>query len=342
MNAITTPNRILRRLAAAATCVSSIAAGSALGQVATVPTTNTTDLAAALNPSGLTITSVTIRKAAAGQIGTYNHFAIAPVTIHSGVVMSSGSVAAIGPLVEVLDSLYEPSSPPPAVNSAMVMDPDSGGTPEFDDYGDQGNHIENFTASFDVAALEVHFFLEEDSQVQFDFIFGSVEYPFWTSQFTDAFVVFLDGVTPNDQIAFDNGGSAVQVGSSFAGLTTTDDKNTAFAAPHGLIHHLTTTTERLDSGAHTLIFEVGDVNDHILDSAVFIANLRAGTGTTGTHPSDDCRADHDGHNGVTIDDLFLFLYDWFENETDADFNGLNGVTIDDLFLYFNAYFVGCP
>jgi hypothetical protein len=79
----------------------------------------------------------------------------------------------------------------------------------------------------------------------------------------------------------------VQVGSSFAGLETTGDRNSAFSNPHGLIHHLTTTSAVLDAGHHFLIFEVGDVNDHILDSAVFIANLRAEAGPPGTHETED-------------------------------------------------------
>jgi hypothetical protein len=280
------------------------------GQISATPTMDPNALGAALNPIGLTITSVVVRNGLPGQFGAYAHFTLPPVTIRDGLVMSSGSVAALGPLAEVLDPNYDPCCPPSVVSNQMNADID-GGTAEFNAYGTAPGHIENFTASFDVAALEVHFTIPEDSQIKFDFIFGSVEYPFWTSSFTDAFLVFLDGTAPANQIAFDLSGSAVQVGSSFAGLTVTNDRNTAFASPHGLIHHLTTTTERLDAGPHTLIFEVGDVNDHILDSAVFIANLRTGSGTTGTGPSDDCRADFNGSGAANIQDIFDFLSAWF-------------------------------
>ena len=44
----------------------------------------------------------------------------------------------------------------------------------------------------------------------------------------------------------------------------------------------TFTMAPLAAGDHTLIFEVGDVNDHILDSAAFITNLHAGPGSGGT------------------------------------------------------------
>jgi len=330
------------RLAVAIATLTFLAgAATSRAQFSTTPTTDPAALAAALTPTGLTITSVVIRSGVPGQIGTYSHFTALPVTIRDGIVLSSGNVAALGPLAEVQDPAYDPSSPPAAVNSQMNADI-TGGTPEFNDYGSHGNHIENFTESFDVAAVEVHFTIPEDSQIKFDFIFASVEYPFWTSSFTDAFLVFLDGIDPNSQIAFDSTGSAVQVGSSFAGLTETDDVNTAFASPHGLIHHLTTTTQRLDAGAHTLIFEAGDVNDHILDSVAFITNLRTGTGTVGTGPSDDCRTDFDGSGTINVQDIFDFLTAWFDGERDADFNGSHAIEVQDIFAFLAAWFAGCP
>jgi hypothetical protein len=111
-----------------------------------------------------------------------------------------------------------------------------------------------------------------------------VEFPCWTSSYTDSFLVFLDATDPASQITFDRNGSPVQVGVSFTNLVSTADQNTAFADPHGLLRTLITTSKVLSAGDHTLWFEVGDVNDHILDSAVFIANLRTGTGVVGTEP----------------------------------------------------------
>jgi hypothetical protein len=65
-----------------------------------------------------------------------------------------------------------------------------------------------------VAALQVNFTLSSPNQVGFDFIFGSVEFPEFTSDFTDAFVAFLDGATPANQIIFDASNNAVQVGAT--------------------------------------------------------------------------------------------------------------------------------
>jgi hypothetical protein len=319
-----------------AIALAALASTFAGAQISTTPTQDEDLLAAALHPAGLTINSVRIVNGVAGQFGTYTSFSLPPVSIHDGIVLSSGDVSSMGPLAEVLDPWYDPASPPPQVNSWMVQDGSSGGTSEFDNYGLKGGNIENFYGCYDVAAIEVEFELDEPSQVKFDFIFGSVEYPYWTSQFTDAFVVFLDGTDPENQVTYDASGSAVQVGSSFAGLETTADVNTAFSAPHGLIHHLTTTTAELDKGTHTLIFEVGDVNDHILDSAAFITRLRTGVGNEGTEPTEDCPADLNGDDVVDGADLGMLLADW-GRDADADFNEDDTVDGADLGVLLAAW-----
>lgn len=339
-------------------------AGAASAQVATVPTTNTDALRTALQGNGVTITQIIVKNGAANQIGTFSNFRTLPVTIHNGVCLSSGDVTNLAPLPEVLDPAYDPASPPQAVNNWMVLDPPeaTGGTPEFDAYGGPLNspdsRIQNFGGSYDVAALEVHFTIPEDSQVQFDFLFGSVEFPFYTGQFTDAFLVFLDGTDPINQITYDAAGAPVQVGVSFANLVTTNDVNSAFAAPHGLIHHLTTTTERLSSGEHTIIFEVGDVNDHILDSVAFITNLRTGVGTQGTESSEDDCGPADvaglgsmpGHDArLTVDDIVFYINRFFAADLAvADIAGIGGtphsdgeVTVDDLVFFLDQFFEGC-
>ena len=246
---------------------------SARGVVAVNSAADAVALQAALNATNLTITSVSIRTGEDGQFGTYTGFTNPPITIGDGVVLSSGQVAAVGPPADPTIDYPEPS-----------YEMGSPGTPEFDAYGP--GHIENFSDSHDVAALQVNFHLDTNTPIRFDFIFGSVEYPFWTSDFTDALLVFLDGTDPTNQIVFDKNNQPVQVGNSFAGLVVASDLNTAFAAPHGMLVKLTTTTARLAPGDHTLIFEVGDVNDPFLDSAAFIANLRAEEGVGGTEPTD--------------------------------------------------------
>ena len=240
--------------------------------VLVTPTMNPGDLQGALGGAGMTITSVTLLNGAAGQYGTYTNYTAQPITIGNGVVLSSGNVSFLGPPAD--PSL---DSPQPS------YDMETPGTAEFDAYGP--GKIENFQSSNDVAVLRVDFSLDDTYQIQFDFVFGSVEYPFYTGSFTDSFLVFLNGTDSANQITYDQNGKPVQVGSSFSGLVSVADLNTAFANPHGVLG-LTTTTAELDAGDYTLFFEIGDVNDHILDSAVFISNLRTGVGQEGTEPTE--------------------------------------------------------
>lgn len=234
-------------------------------------TTNGIALATALGGGGgMTITSVTTNNGAASQFGTYTGFTSPPVTLGDGVVLSTGQV------VQTTAAFHNNGDSPSTDTGAP-------GTAEFNAYGP--GHITNFISSNDVAALQVNFTLSSASQVGFDFVFGSVEYPVYTNNYTDAFVAFLDGTAVTDQIVFDASNNAVQVGTSFANALTTADTNTAFSNPHGLMKLVTFTFNQLAAGNHSIIFEVGDVNDHFLDSAVFISNFRAGEGGGGTNPS---------------------------------------------------------
>lgn len=72
--------------------------------------------------------------------------------------------------------------------------------------------------------------------------------------------------------------------------------------------------------------------DEAYDAVLFVG---PGAGT-------DCVADVNGQNGVTIDDLFLYLNAYFVAGPVADTDGNGAVSIDDLFLFINAWFLGCP
>lgn len=241
-------------------------------------TTDSTTLLNALvtNPGDFGNISASYTVGDPAQVGTYSGFSSAPVTIADGVVLSSGrAIDTVGP--------YNTSFG----NGEVSSDMGGPSTPEIDAYSP--THIANWNSSHDAAVLRIDFDLDNPSGVSFKFIFGSVEFPRFTSSFTDSFLVFLDGV----QVTFDKSGNPVQVGDSFASSLRTDDTNTIFTgvgAPpgndaHGLLDTLITTSQELAAGAHTILFEVSDTNDHILDSAAFITGFGLAAG--GTQPETD-------------------------------------------------------
>jgi hypothetical protein len=251
-----------RARVSAIAAAASLMAASAMAGVGVTPTTDPSALGAALGGSGVTINSVTVTNGAASQFGTYTGFNGSVVTLGNGIVLSTGNAADTAKVGNDIDT-----------------DTGASGTPEFDAYGT--GHVTNFSDSNDVAALKVSFTLASASAVSFSFVFGSIEFPEYVNEFTDAFLVFLDGTGVANQIVFDASNNPVQVGTSFASSLVTGDTSTAFTDPHGLVGVLTTTSGSLSAGDHTLWFEVGDVNDHALDSAAFITNLHAATGTDG-------------------------------------------------------------
>jgi hypothetical protein len=224
------------------------------------------------NPAGFASYGASYALGNSAQVGTYTGFASPPRTIGNGVVLSTGNATdVVGPYRNDVS------------NGEVSTGFGGGSTPEIDSYAP--GHVTNWSSSHDAAVLTVNFTLSSPSAIAFNFLFGSVEFPVYTSNYTDAFFAFLDG----NQITFDTSGNAVQVGSSFASLLNTDDTNTIFTGvganagndAHGLLGVLTTTSGTLTAGAHTLQFEVADTNDAQLDSAIFLTDLHTTTGGSG-------------------------------------------------------------
>ena len=54
-----------------------------------------------------------------------------------------------------------------------------------------------------------------------------------------------------------------------------------------------------------------------------------------------CPADYDRTGGVSVGDIFAFLYDWFGGASRADFSGNGVISVQDIFDFLAAYFSGC-
>ena len=248
--------------------------GGEASALVVVNTTDPADLTAALvaNPSNFNSISASYLQGDAAQVGTYTAFTSPPVTIGNGIVMSTGNASDTpGPYRNDVDD--------GEVSTALG----GGSTPEIDAYAP--THVQNWNSGNDTAVVQVAFNLLTAAAIKFSFVFGSVEFPNFTSSFTDTFLVFLDGA----QITFDAGGNPVQVGSSFASSLRTDDTNTIFTGvgadsdnpAHGLLDVLTTTSGNLAAGDHVLLFEISDTNDQQLDSAVFLTGFDTTTNEGG-------------------------------------------------------------
>lgn len=245
-------------------------AGAANAGMIVTQDSNGTNLLNALvpNQSQFNSISASFTTGNAAQVGTYTGFTSPPVTIGNGVVLSTGNaVDVVGP-----------------ANASDVPSTDfsGGSTTEINNYA--SGRVIGWNSSFDAAVLSVNFNLASASAIAFNFVFGSIEFPNYVNQFADASFAFLDGT----QIIFDSAGNPVDVGTSFANLLTKVDTNTAFADPHALLDTLTTTSGTLAAGDHTLLFEIADTNDGILDSAIFLSNFRTTTNSGGpvTQPED--------------------------------------------------------
>jgi hypothetical protein len=55
-----------------------------------------------------------------------------------------------------------------------------------------------------------------------------------------------------------------------------------------------------------------------------------------------CRADFNGVNGLTVQDLFDFLAGYFGGDARTDFNGSGSISVQDIFDFLAAFFTGCP
>ena len=86
----------------------------------------------------------------------------------------------------------------------------------------------------------------------------------------------------------------------------------------------------LQPGQYWMKYRVEGTFDDAAASRDFGFNLSLG-----------CRADFNGVDGVSVQDVFDFLGAWFAGDQRADFDGSGGITVQDLFAFLNVWFAGC-
>jgi hypothetical protein len=137
---------------------------------------------------------------------------------------------------------------------------------------------------FDVSVLKVDLDVAASANcLTFDFQFYSEEFAeFVNTEFNDAFIAELDSstwttsgsaISAPDNFAFDPSGDVISVNSS--GNTSMNTANAAGTTYDGATP-LLSASKQVTPGTHSLYLSIFDQGDRILDSAVFLDNLRVG------------------------------------------------------------------
>lgn len=136
------------------------------------------------------------------------------------------------------------------------------------------------TQSYDATALAFDFSVSDPqaTSLSFDLVFGSEEYPEWVDAFVDSAVVIVDGV---NHALFNKDPKAPLsvISSNLAAGYFQDNAAGTIPIEYDGISGLLRIVAPLDPGRaiHSIKIAIADTGDHILDSGLFIANLRAGT-----------------------------------------------------------------
>ena len=97
-----------------------------------------------------------------------------------------------------------------------------------------------------------------------------------------------------------------------------------------------------DTGTELWAFDTRTPTDCNQNGINDFAEIAQGTAFDANHDGviDDCQclADWSG-GGVSVQDIFDFLNDWFTSN--ADFNHSGNTEIQDIFDFLNAWFIGC-
>ena len=156
------------------------------------------------------------------------------------------------------------------------------------------------TTAFDTSILKVDVIAPLGSNcLTFDFKFLSEEFPYYVgSNFNDAFIAELDlntwtaigsNIMAPNNFAFDSSGDVVSVNSTgIGGMSAGQGTGTAFdgggsttvpppaGGSAGGATVLLQASTQITPGPHSVYFSIFDQGDRILDSAVFLDNLRIG------------------------------------------------------------------
>ncbi|MBK6854740.1 MAG: choice-of-anchor L domain-containing protein [Burkholderiales bacterium] len=146
------------------------------------------------------------------------------------------------------------------------------------------------TPSYDAASLSFTFTVDPTlnaNSVSFNIVFGSEEFPEWIDSFVDAAAVWVNG-TNYAMFNHDTYSPLSVVSQNVAAGYYIDNADGHLATEYDGVSRLLKITAPIHAGENTIRIAIADTGDHILDSGIFIADLKAGTSNgTGVTAVDD-------------------------------------------------------
>ncbi|MBK7149243.1 MAG: gliding motility-associated C-terminal domain-containing protein [Bacteroidetes bacterium] len=242
--------------------------GNTFAQLTVVNNNNPTQLAQVLAGSGVTVSNATIN-CPATSLGTFNNGNTTNLGLNSGVVLTTGTVAAI-----------------PQGNGGFASTDNTNG-------GDANLNSIASAATQDVCVLTFQI-VPQGNQLRFDYVFGSEEYPEYVcSNFNDVFGFFITGPNPGgpaynaNNIALIPGtGTSVAIntvnsGTPGAGYSAAGCQSLAYSGYYvnnggntivydGFTTVFTSIVSVVPCQTYTLKLAIGDVGDGVYDSGVFL------------------------------------------------------------------------
>jgi len=208
--------------------------------------------------------SIQIQASGPGAVNTYDAATGAGLGIGAGVLLTSGAT-------------------PGTTNSLTWFGSDNSGSTGFNNGDPAIDAVVNTvfqTQSYDATTLAFAFNVTDPAatSISFDLVFGSEEYPEWVDAFVDCAVVIVDGVNyalfNKDPLA-----PLSVISPNLAAGYFQDNASGILPIEYDGVSGLLRIVAPLaaGSGPHTISIGIADTGDHILDSGLFIANMRAGT-----------------------------------------------------------------
>lgn len=280
----------------------------------------TSDLIRALlaTDSGIVVdaASVSLHESGYGATNFYDG-SLAPLSIGSGLLITSGTKPGTTNTVEWFGQ-----------DNGGAWDPYTGEYLTYNGDADLNTVVNKVfsTTSYDATTLSFSFTVTDPAatSVAFNLVFGSDEYPEWVDQFVDCAIVLVNGVN----VALFNHDAMAPlsvIGSNLSAGYFQDNGTGAFPIEYDGISKMLTIVAPIHSGTNTIKIGIGDTGDHIYDSGIFLAGLKAGNlPGSGVLIEDHHATSGDDHiTGGSTSDLI---------QEDSGNNNLNGGCGDDIIL----------